>query len=80
MNIGSHGMLLFGTDIQIFIRRRNEEQLLVGWAIPQLHSIDALLKMLDPSLDEECHAKSLSHFADIISRCVRSGEFFLTLV
>lgn len=59
---------------------RNEEQLLVGWAIPQLHSIDALLKMLDPSLDEECHAKSLSHFADIISRCVRSGEFFLTLV
>lgn len=70
-------MLLFGTDIQIFIRRRNEEQLLVGWAIPQLHSIDALLKMLDPSLDEECHAKSLSHFADIISRCVLVSSFLL---
>lgn len=62
MNIGSHGMLLFVTDIQIFIRGRNEEQLLVGWAIPQLHSIDALLKMLDPSLDNDM----LNHYRTLL--------------
>lgn len=41
------------------------------WAIPQLHDIDALGKMVDPSLNGQYPAKSLSHFADIISRCVQ---------
>lgn len=51
--------------------RSRAEQFLVRWAIPQLHDIDALSRMVDPSLKGEYPAKSLSHFADIISRCVQ---------
>ncbi|KAA8524455.1 hypothetical protein F0562_010878 [Nyssa sinensis] len=58
-------------------RTRNRgEQFLVRWAIPQLHDIDALSRMVDPSLNGEYPAKSLSHFADIISRCVQPEPEF----
>ncbi|WCJ30665.1 STRUBBELIG-receptor family 3 [Euphorbia peplus] len=58
-------------------RTRNRgEQFLVRWAIPQLHDIDALSKMVDPSLHGQYPAKSLSHFADIISRCVQTQPEF----
>ncbi|KAL7000332.1 Protein STRUBBELIG-REPTOR FAMILY 3 [Sarracenia purpurea var. burkii] len=58
-------------------RTRNRgEQFLVRWAIPQLHDIDALSKMVDPSLNGEYPAKSLSRFADIISRCVQPEPEF----
>ncbi|GKV03882.1 hypothetical protein SLEP1_g16121 [Rubroshorea leprosula] len=56
--------------------RSRVEQFLVRWAIPQLHDIDALSRMVDPSLDGQYPAKSLSHFADIISRCVQSEPEF----
>ncbi|XP_044465011.1 protein STRUBBELIG-RECEPTOR FAMILY 3-like isoform X2 [Mangifera indica] len=56
--------------------RNRGEQFLVRWAIPQLHDIDALSRMVDPSLNGEYPAKSLSHFADIISRCVQSQPEF----
>jgi len=52
-------------------KRDRGEQFLVRWAIPQLHDIDALAKMVDPSLKGDYPAKSLSHFADVISRCVQ---------
>ncbi|XP_030543611.1 protein STRUBBELIG-RECEPTOR FAMILY 3-like isoform X2 [Rhodamnia argentea] len=56
--------------------RPRGEQFLVRWAIPQLHDIDALSKMVDPSLSGFYPTKSLSRFADIISRCVqREPEF-----
>lgn len=56
--------------------RPRGEQFLVRWAIPQLHDIDALSKMMDPSLSSFYPTKSLSRFADIISRCVqREPEF-----
>uniref|UniRef100_A0A5B6Z074 Protein kinase domain-containing protein n=1 Tax=Davidia involucrata TaxID=16924 RepID=A0A5B6Z074_DAVIN len=58
-------------------RTRNRgEQFLVRWAIPQLHDIDALSRMVDPSLNGEYPAKSLSHFADVISRCVQPEPEF----
>ncbi|XP_021685105.2 protein STRUBBELIG-RECEPTOR FAMILY 3 isoform X2 [Hevea brasiliensis] len=58
-------------------RTRNRgEQFLVRWAIPQLHDIDALSRMVDPSLNGEYPAKSLSNFADIISRCVQAQPEF----
>ncbi|KAJ6725059.1 PROTEIN STRUBBELIG-RECEPTOR FAMILY 3-LIKE ISOFORM X1 [Salix viminalis] len=47
------------------------EQSLVRWAIHQLHDIDALSRMVDPSISGACPVKSLSRFADIISRCVQ---------
>ncbi|XP_025669671.1 protein STRUBBELIG-RECEPTOR FAMILY 3 isoform X1 [Arachis hypogaea] len=56
--------------------RPRGEQFLVRWAIPQLHDIDALSRMVDPSLNGEYPAKSLSNFADIISRCVQSEPEF----
>ncbi|KAL2331733.1 hypothetical protein Fmac_019314 [Flemingia macrophylla] len=56
--------------------RPRGEQFLVRWAIPQLHDIDALSKMVDPSLNGNYPAKSLSSFADIISRCVQSEPEF----
>ncbi|XVF25868.1 hypothetical protein REPUB_Repub13aG0250900 [Reevesia pubescens] len=47
------------------------EQFLVRWAIPQLHDIDALARMVDIALNGAYPMKSLSRFADIISRCVQ---------
>ncbi|KAE8719836.1 STRUBBELIG-receptor family 3, putative isoform 2 [Hibiscus syriacus] len=47
------------------------EQFLVRWAIPQLHDIDALVRMVDVTLNGVYPVKSLSRFADIISRCVQ---------
>ncbi|XVF27692.1 hypothetical protein REPUB_Repub14bG0130800 [Reevesia pubescens] len=47
------------------------EQFLVRWAIPQLHDIDALVRMVDIALNGVHPVKSLSRFADIISRCVQ---------
>lgn len=52
------------------------EQYLVRWAISQLHDIDALSKMVDPSLEGSYPSKSLSHFADIISLCVQAEPEF----
>ncbi|KAL1821683.1 hypothetical protein ACET3Z_016552 [Daucus carota] len=56
--------------------RTRGEQFLVRWAVPQLHDIDALSGMVDPSLNGEYPAKSLSHFADIILRCVQAEPEF----
>ncbi|XP_022142205.1 protein STRUBBELIG-RECEPTOR FAMILY 3-like isoform X2 [Momordica charantia] len=52
------------------------EQFLVRWAVPRLHDIDALSRMVDPSLNDMYPIKSLSRFADIISSCImREAEF-----
>ncbi|XP_074272168.1 protein STRUBBELIG-RECEPTOR FAMILY 3-like isoform X2 [Silene latifolia] len=56
--------------------RPRGEQFLVRWAIPQLHDIDALSKMVDPSLQGSYPSKSLSRFADIISLCVQGEPEF----
>ncbi|KAF5174982.1 Strubbelig-receptor family [Thalictrum thalictroides] len=56
--------------------RPRGEQFLVRWAIPQLHDIDALSRMVDPSLRGFYPVKSLSRFADIISLCVQSEPEF----
>ncbi|PIA28931.1 hypothetical protein AQUCO_06500043v1 [Aquilegia coerulea] len=55
--------------------RPRGEQYLVRWAIPQLHDIEALSRMVDPSLGAY-PAKSLSRFADIISMSVQSEPEF----
>ncbi|XP_061363048.1 protein STRUBBELIG-RECEPTOR FAMILY 3-like [Gastrolobium bilobum] len=56
--------------------RPRGEQFLVRWAVPQLHDIDALSKMVDPCLNGAYPMKSLSRFADIVSSCVqREPEF-----
>lgn len=60
------------THLHIIFRTRSRgEQFLVRWAIPQLHDIDLLTRMVDPALGGKYPIKSLSHFADIISRCVQ---------
>ncbi|KAL2979354.1 hypothetical protein AAZX31_13G168100 [Glycine max] len=56
--------------------RPRVEQFLMRWAIPQLHDIDALSKMVDPSLNGEYPKKSLSRFADIISSCIQNEPEF----
>ncbi|KAA8519843.1 hypothetical protein F0562_014067 [Nyssa sinensis] len=56
--------------------RPRGEQFLVRWAIPQLHDIDALSKMVDPSLNGMYPSMSLSRFADIISLCVQPEPEF----
>ena len=72
---------LFLADIYIYVMfhipfilissRARSEQSLVRWATPQLHDIDALAKMVDPTLNGMYPAKSLSRFADIIALCVQ---------
>ncbi|KAE8664455.1 Protein STRUBBELIG-RECEPTOR FAMILY 8 [Hibiscus syriacus] len=56
--------------------RVRSEQSLVRWATPQLHDIDALAKMVDPTLNGMYPAKSLSRFADIITLCVQPEPEF----
>lgn len=56
--------------------RVRSEQSLVRWATPQLHDIDALARMVDPTLNGMYPAKSLSRFADIIALCVQPEPEF----
>ncbi|KAI3741019.1 hypothetical protein L1987_58683 [Smallanthus sonchifolius] len=56
--------------------RVRSEQSLVRWATPQLHDIDSLAKMVDPTLNGMYLAKSLSRFADIIALCVQPEPEF----
>ncbi|CAI9260099.1 unnamed protein product [Lactuca saligna] len=56
--------------------RTRSEQSLVRWATPQLHDIDALAKMVDPSLKGLYPVKSLSRFADVIALCVQPEPEF----
>ncbi|CAA0829507.1 Protein STRUBBELIG-RECEPTOR FAMILY 7 [Striga hermonthica] len=56
--------------------RPRTEQSLVRWATPQLHDIDALSKMVDPSLKGLYPVKSLSRFADVIALCVQPEPEF----
>ncbi|KAL3519672.1 hypothetical protein ACH5RR_017821 [Cinchona calisaya] len=56
--------------------RPRGEQFLVRWAIPRLHDIDALSRMVDPSLNGAYPSKSLSRFADIISLCIQPEPEF----
>ncbi|KAK6914613.1 Serine-threonine/tyrosine-protein kinase, catalytic domain [Dillenia turbinata] len=51
--------------------RQRSEQSLVRWATPQLHDIDALSKMVDPSLKGLYPVKSLSRFADVVALCIQ---------
>ncbi|GAB4831274.1 hypothetical protein Ancab_005287 [Ancistrocladus abbreviatus] len=70
-------MLELLTGRKPYDRSRSQgEQILVRWAIPQLHDIDALSKMVDPSLGRAYPIKSLSRFADIISLCVQAEPEF----
>ncbi|XP_055804084.1 protein STRUBBELIG-RECEPTOR FAMILY 3-like [Solanum dulcamara] len=70
-------MLELLTGRQSYDRSRPRgEQLLVRWAIPRLHDIDALSRMVDPSLNGSYPSKSLSRFADIISLCIQSEPEF----
>ncbi|XP_042416709.1 protein STRUBBELIG-RECEPTOR FAMILY 7-like [Zingiber officinale] len=56
--------------------RPRSEQLLVQWAAPQLHDIDALERMVDPALKGLYPLKSVSRFADVIALCVQSEPEF----
>ncbi|KAJ0966001.1 hypothetical protein J5N97_027139 [Dioscorea zingiberensis] len=56
--------------------RPRAEQYLVRWACYQLHDINALLQMVDPSIVGAYSQKSVSRFADIISRCIQRGAEF----
>ncbi|KAK8942197.1 Protein STRUBBELIG-RECEPTOR FAMILY 6 [Platanthera guangdongensis] len=56
--------------------RPRPEQSLVQWATPQLHDIDALDKMVDPSLEGLYPAKALSRLADVIALSVQPEPEF----
>ncbi|XP_052203404.1 protein STRUBBELIG-RECEPTOR FAMILY 3-like [Diospyros lotus] len=56
--------------------RPRGEQFLVRWAVPRLHDIDALSRMVDPSLNGAYSTKALSRFADIISLCLQPEPEF----
>ncbi|CAL5086094.1 unnamed protein product [Urochloa decumbens] len=56
--------------------RPRAEQHLVRWASSQLYDIDAIAKMVHPSIQGQCSEKALSRFADIISRCIQHEPEF----
>lgn len=41
------------------------------WATSQLYDINAISKMVDPSIRGQCSEKALSRFVDIISSCIQ---------
>lgn len=57
--------------------RPRGEQYLARWAFSQLHDIDALSRMVDPSLAGAYPTKSLSRLADIVSLCIQVTRFFI---
>lgn len=57
--------------------RPRGEQYLVRWAFTQLYDIDALSRMVDPSLHGAYPSKSLSRVADIISLCIQVAFIIL---
>jgi hypothetical protein len=59
--------------------RPRHEHHLVRWACSQLHDIESLSKMVDPSIQGECSEILLSRFADIISRCIQVIIRFIDL-
>jgi hypothetical protein len=61
--------------VKIRSSRPRHEQHLVRWASSQLHDIESLSKMVDPSIRGQCSEKALSRFADIISRCIQVIRF-----
>ncbi|GJM97780.1 hypothetical protein PR202_ga14733 [Eleusine coracana subsp. coracana] len=62
--------------VKICSSRPRAEQHLVRWASSQLHDIESLSKMVDPSIQGQCSEKALSRFADIISRCIQQEPEF----
>ncbi|XP_073008376.1 protein STRUBBELIG-RECEPTOR FAMILY 3-like isoform X2 [Typha latifolia] len=56
--------------------RPQAEKHLVRWASSQLHDISTLKRMVDPSMNGRYSIRSLSRFADIISRCIQRGPEF----
>ncbi|KAJ6825505.1 protein STRUBBELIG-RECEPTOR FAMILY 3-like isoform X1 [Iris pallida] len=56
--------------------RPREERYLVQWASSQLYDINALSRMVDPSIGGKFPMKSLSWFADIINRCIQHEPEF----
>ncbi|KAI0498941.1 hypothetical protein KFK09_019839 [Dendrobium nobile] len=70
-------MLVLLTGRQPYERSQSRaEQHLVRWASPQLYDINALSRIVDPSIDGVVSLKSLSRFADIISRCIQQAPEF----
>jgi hypothetical protein len=76
--MGSNGFAILFTCllyVKICSSRPRAEQHLVRWASSQLHDIESLSKMVDPSIQGQCSEKVLSRFADIISRCIQVIQF-----
>lgn len=70
-------MLELLTGRQPYDRSRSmAEQHLVRWASPRLYDINALSRMVDPSINDVVSLKSLSRFADIINRCIQQAPEF----
>ncbi|CAA0837251.1 Protein STRUBBELIG-RECEPTOR FAMILY 8, partial [Striga hermonthica] len=51
--------------------RARGEQSLARWAFSRLHDIDALSRMVDPTMNGAYPSMSLSRVADIISLCIQ---------
>lgn len=70
---GLHALRAFYLKVDCFLcsSKPRLEQSLVRWAIPQLHDIDALGRMVDPALRGLYPPKSVSRFADVIALCVQ---------
>ncbi|GFP98269.1 protein strubbelig-receptor family 1 [Phtheirospermum japonicum] len=56
--------------------RPRGEQFLARWAFSRLHDIDALSRMMDPTLNGAYPSMSLSRVADIISLCIQPEPEF----
>ncbi|KAK4368533.1 hypothetical protein RND71_012325 [Anisodus tanguticus] len=68
--------LLLDDELAVHVSDCGLASLISSGAVSQLHDIDSLTRMVDPSLKGKYPLKSLSHFADIISRCVQPEPEF----
>ncbi|KAL3627748.1 hypothetical protein CASFOL_029111 [Castilleja foliolosa] len=78
-DVYSFGVVLLRllTGRESFDRSRPRgEQFLARWAFSRLHDIDALSRMVDPTLNGAYPSMSLSRVADIISLCIQTEPEF----
>ena len=81
VNLFTFLILKFHSSPPFFCSSRPREQrYLVRWASSQLYDINALSRMVDPSLDGKLPMKSLSWFADIINRCIQVICFLIPFI
>ncbi|KAK1276969.1 Protein STRUBBELIG-RECEPTOR FAMILY 3 [Acorus gramineus] len=74
------GTVLINDELAVCVSDCGLASLDLSRSVTQFHDINALSRMVDPSISGKYPVKSLSRLIDIISRCIQSGPEFRPLM